>query len=394
MLLPASEAPAPRAAHAPSRPAATGAPPRVVQFTKGFWVGGTEVQVLELLRAQGPQAAMRVAVLEREGPLLPSVRALGLEPPAFPLGRSALGPTTLLRIWEAARWLRRERAQLVHVHDFYASLVAVPAAQLAGCKVLVGRLDLAHWHSPLQGLALRFLTARADHVVANAEAIRAQLLTREGLAPSRVSVIPNGLDLGAFDAQLRRGPIAPLPDTGEAPLVVHVANMGHPVKRQEDLLQALALARRRVPTLRAFLVGDGHRRPELEGLCTRLGLRSAVHFLSWRTDVAALYARASVGVNCSLAEGLSNAVIEGMAAGIPMVVTDVGGNPELVADGVRGRVVPPRAPEALAAALVQLVQSPGVSRAMGRAARMHVEERLTLQRMVEAHAALYRRLVG
>jgi L-malate glycosyltransferase len=280
------------------------------------------------------------------------------------------------------------------VHDFYATLVAVPAARLAGCKVLVGRLDMAHWHSPLQAHALRFLTARAHHVVANAQAIRTQLLAQEGLAPDKVSVIHNGLDLAAFDAQLRRGPTAPLPDAGEGPLVVHVANMGHPVKRQEDLLQALALARRQMPGLRAYLVGDGRRRPELEGLCTRLGLRGAVHFLSWRSDVAALYARASVGVNCSLAEGLSNAVIEGMAAGLPMVVTDVGGNPELVQDGVRGRVVPPADPEALAAALVQVLRSPGVARAMGRAARVHVEAHLTLERMVEAHAALYRRLVG
>jgi glycosyltransferase involved in cell wall biosynthesis len=118
-----------------------------------------------------------------------------------------------------------------------------------------------------------------------------------------------------------------------------------------------------------------------------------VHFLSWRSDVAAIYARATVGVNCSLAEGLSNAVMEGMAAGRPMVVTRVGGNPELVADGVHGRVVPPASPLALAGALVQLVQSPKEARAMGRAARAHVEAHLSLQRMVEAHAALYARLV-
>jgi L-malate glycosyltransferase len=367
--------------------------PRVVQFTKGFWVGGTEVQVLELLRAAGPHASMQSAVLEHEGPLLAGVRALGLEPPAFPLGKSALGPTTLRRIWEAARWLRRQRTQLVHVHDFYATLVAVPAARLAGCKVVVGRLDLAHWHSPLQARALRWATRAAHHVVANAEAIRTQLLEEEGLPAERVSVIPNGLDLAAFDACLRAGPQAPLPDIGDAPLVVHVANMGHPVKRQEDLVAALALARQKEPALRLFLVGDGPRRPALERLAAQQGVAGAVHFLGQRPDVPALYARAAVGVNCSSAEGLSNAVMEGMAAGTPMVVTDVGGNPELVADGVRGRVVPPGSPPALAAALVQLVRARALAHAMGRAGRAHVEECLSLQRMVEAHAALYRRLV-
>jgi L-malate glycosyltransferase len=394
-MLPIAEPPLPQGTVAPRARLADAGAPRVVQFTKGFWVGGTEVQVLELLRGLPPHvSALRVAVLEQEGPLLPSVRALGHEPRAFPLGGSAMSATAARRIVEAARWLRGQGAQLVHVHDFYATLVAVPAARLAGCKVVVGRLDLAHWHSPLQRRALRLLTRSAHHVVANAEAIRQQLLTQEGLPRERVSVIHNGRDVAAFDRLLLAGPQAPLPDTGSAPVVLHVANMGHPVKRQEDLIAALALARQHVPALRLFLVGDGPRRPMLERLAAQQRVTDAVHFLGQRPDVPALYARAAVGVNCSSAEGLSNAVMEGMAASTPMVVTDVGGNPELVADGVRGRVVPPASPEALAAALVQLVRAPAAARAMGRAGRAHVEECLSLQRMVEAHAALYRRLVG
>ncbi|MBU8894172.1 glycosyltransferase family 1 protein [Corallococcus sp. H22C18031201] len=368
-------------------------PIRLVQFTKSFWLGGTEVQVVELLRGLPRHYPVQVAVLEKDGPLLEGVRALGIEPVAFPLGPSARHPVTLRRVVAAASWLRRMKVELVHAQDLYSALIAVPAARLAGCKVVVSRLDLGHWHTSLQARVLRWLTAHAHHVVANAEAIRSQLLAKEGLPPERVSVIRNGLDVAAFDARAREGLFLDVPDIGDAPLVVHVANMSHPVKRQEDLIAAVARARRRVPTLQAFLVGDGARRPELESFASAQGVADAVHFLSWRADVPALYARATVGVNCSAAEGLSNAVMEGMAAGLPMVVTDVGGNPELVANGRRGRVVPARAPDALASALVELVGAPDTAKAMGRAARSFVVSELGLGRMVAEHDALYRRLV-
>jgi L-malate glycosyltransferase len=114
-----------------------------------------------------------------------------------------------------------------------------------------------------------------------------------------------------------------------------------------------------------------------------------VHFLGSRGDVPALYARAAFGVLCSSAEGLSNAVMEGMAAGRAMVVTRVGGNPELVVHGEHGLVVEPAQPLQLAAAFRSLLADPAGSRRMGAAARRHVERELTLQRMVRRHEALY-----
>jgi glycosyltransferase involved in cell wall biosynthesis len=175
-------------------------------------------------------------------------------------------------------------------------------------------------------------------------------------------------------------------------VVVHVANMNHPVKRQEDLLQALAMLRREGRVLHAFLVGDGPRRLELERLAAELGVADTVHFLRHRTDVPALYARADFGVLCSSAEGMSNAVMEGMAAGLPMVVTRVGGNPELVADGERGLVVPPHEPTALCAAFRRLLEDRELGRRMGAEARAFVERELSLERMVRRHDAVYRRV--
>jgi glycosyltransferase involved in cell wall biosynthesis len=368
------------------------APLRLVQFTKSFHIGGTEVQVVELLRGLPSSYRVQVGVLQEQGPLLGAVRQLGHVPEEFSLGGSLARPNTAAQVMRLASWFRRERVELVHAHDFYSTMLVVPAAKLAGTKVIVGRLDLAHWHGPARRALLKGLTHLADHVVANADAIRRMLVEEEGLSAERVSVIPNGLDLSRFDARVREGLKAQLPDTKGAPVVVHVANMNHPVKRQEDLLRALAMVRLKGHVLHAFLVGDGPRRPELERMTKELGLTDTVHFLGHRADVPALYARADFGVLCSSAEGMSNAVMEGMAAGLPMVVTRVGGNPELVADGERGLVVPPLRPQTLSEAFLRLLSDRELGRRMGAEARAFVERELSLERMVRRHDVVYRRV--
>ncbi|HEY0094706.1 MAG TPA: glycosyltransferase [Archangium sp.] len=368
------------------------APLRLVQFTKSFHIGGTEVQVVELLRGLPSSYRVQVGVLQDDGPLMGAVRQLGHVPEVFSLGGSFARPNSALQVARLAHWLRRERVELIHAHDFYSTMLVVPAAKLAGTKVIVGRLDLAHWHGKARRALLRSLTRMADHVVGNAEAIRRMLVEEEGLPAERVSVIPNGLDVARFDARMREGLKAPLPDTKGAPVVVHVANMNHPVKRQEDLLRALAMVRLKGQVLHAFLVGDGPRRPELERLAGSLGLTDTVHFLGHRADVPAVYARADFGVLCSTAEGMSNAVMEGMAAGLPMVVTRVGGNPELVADGERGLVVPPLRPQAMSEAFGVLLADRELGRRMGAEARAFVERELSLERLVRRHDVLYRRV--
>ncbi|MHB8872976.1 MAG: glycosyltransferase [Myxococcaceae bacterium] len=366
-------------------------PIRLVEFTKAFWLGGTEYQVIELLRGLGTRYDVRVAVLDEVGQLIEEVWRLGKLPRSFPLGGSYLSANTLKQIARMAWWLRHTRAELVHVHDFYSTLVAVPAARLARVKVVVGRLDLLHWHGPTRAAVLGVLTRAADAVIVNALAVRGSCLA-QGVAPERITLIRNGIDLPRFDARARLPLEGPVPDVGGAPLAVLVANMSHEVKRQEDFLRALSLVRPKVGPVHAYLVGDGSRRGELEALARGLGLLGLAHFLGFRKDTPAIQARATFGVLCSAQEGLSNAVIEGMAARLPMIVTRVGGNPELVTDGERGVVVEPKQPEQLARAMVELLTDRGAARRMGEAGREYVEKELTLEALVENHDRLYRRL--
>jgi glycosyltransferase involved in cell wall biosynthesis len=364
---------------------------RVIEFTNCFHVGGGEVQVLELLRRLPSRYEISVHALDASGPLLDETRALGYEPHIHPLGGSLMRPASVAEAMRLARLLRGKRIDLVHAQDFYSTLIAVPAAKLAGVPVVISRLDLVHWHGMARHLALAAASHAADVVIANCEAVRDMVVHRERVPAERVVVIRNGLDIARFDAA-KAGPLAsPLPDTGGAPVAVLVANMRHEVKRQEDFLAALAMVRRGIPNLKAFLVGEGGRQAHLQNMAHELGVADAVHFLGSRPDVPAVLARGTLGVLCSRQEGLSNAVMEGMAAGLPMVVTDAGGNAELVQDGVRGYVVPPERPDALADALLRVLGDPARARAMGAAARRFVERELTLERMIDEHDQLYRR---
>lgn len=365
---------------------------RVAEFTNSFYLGGTEGQVVELLRSLPKHYRLSVAVLNEAGPLLEIVHQLGHVPTAFPLRGSVGRPHTAVQIARLARWLLREKVELVHAHDFFSTLLAVPAARLARCKVLVGRLDLAHWQSRVQRIALALMTRMADHVIANAQAIRQMLIDDEKIEPNRISIIHNGIDLARFDERVKSGLAAPLPHTGGDAIALLVANMNHPVKRQEDFLVALAHARAQGQRVQGFLVGDGPRRSQLEQLVGELGLEGAAHFLGHRSDVPALYASATVGILCSNAEGLSNAIIEGMAAGLPMVVTKVGGNPELITHRERGLLVPPEQPFDLSSALSWILTNRSAAREMGATARRYVEEELSVARLAQEHDRLYQRV--
>ncbi len=370
------------------------APVPVLQLVNILALGGAEGQFLERLRTlDRHRYRPLVTVLKPEGPHLDELRRLGIEPQPLPLPPSFAHPSTAWAVARLAASIRREGVRLVHAQDFYTNLLAVPAARLAGAKVIVSRLDLAHWHGPNRRRALAWASRLADRIQVNALAIQRQLVAEERLEPARIALIPNGIDLARFDARSSEAPAAPLPVPADARVAIVVANL-HPVKGQEDLIDALAALAERHPRLHLVLVGEGEQRGFLAARVAGHGLGDRVHLAGHRTDVPALLARAHVLVSSSHAEGLSNSVIEGMAARLPVIATAVGGTPELIADGKTGLLVPPKAPEALARALARVLDDDDLARRLGNAARRFVEQELSVARMARSFAALYDAVLG
>ncbi len=358
-------------------------------------VGGTERQLFELLRRLDRRKwRPLVACFKAKGELLPKLRELGIEPIEFKLPASLPRPETLLQIARMARLCRREKVRIVHAHDFYSNLIGVAAAGLARVRAIASRRDLAHWLSPVQRRGLKLALRFADCVIANSAAVGELAVATESLAREKLRVVPNGIDVAAFDALCAEKPDPPLEDSGGAPRLMMVASMHLPDKGHGDLLQVAATLRARGRKAQWLIVSDGVLRSALEAKARSLGVTDCVRFLGRRADVASLLARADLVVHPSWAEGFPNVILEAMVASRPVVATRVGGCPELITDGEHGFLVEPRRPEALAAAVERALDDPEAARAMGRRGRARAVASYSLDRMTQTVEALYAELAG
>jgi L-malate glycosyltransferase len=367
----------------------------VLHLVNRFWIGGAERQFVERLRLHPAGFSALVGCLELSGPMLDQVRALGYEPVLFPLNGSMLRANTLKQIARMAALLRDHRVRIVHATDFNTNLLAFAAGRLAGAKVIVSRVDLGHlregfgkWHRRVE----KWNARHADLVVANADAVRELCIRDERCRPERVAVVRNGIDLPRFDRLASQPLQAPLPLGPDDVPVAAIGNLW-PVKGHRTLIEAAALLSGRLPRVKFLCAGEGPEREFLEKRIRELGLEARVFLLGHRLDVPAILTRSRAACLCSSAEGLSNALMEAMAAGLPIVATAVGGNPELVRRGENGLLVPSGDPRSLADKLTELLSDEERAAAMGRRGRDRVEAELTLSRMAEGYGAVYRRLL-
>jgi L-malate glycosyltransferase len=369
-------------------------PIRVLKIVPTLLCGGTENQFMTLSRAlNGRRFQVDLACLRHRGPFVAEAAQHGLTLREYPIG-SFRSPRTLALQTQLARDIVRRRVQIVHAYNFYGNVFAIPPARLAATPVIIASIrDRGPYLSPMQLRVQRLVCRVATRVVVNADAVR-DWLVDQGYDPARIVVIRNGVDLRRFDAPVdpdavrREFRLAP-----GTPLVTVVSRLV-PLKGIERFLEAAAMVAARFPAAHFLVVGEAalgeHRYPKrLAELAARLGIAARVHFAGLRFDVPALLASSTVSVMPSLNEALSNVLLESMAAGAPTVATRVGGTPEAVADGTTGLLVPPDDAAALAAAISRLLDQPGLAGALGRAGRLAVTSRFSLERMVEATERLY-----
>jgi L-malate glycosyltransferase len=292
-----------------------------------------------------------------------------------------------------AQYIRKNRIQIVHSYGFYSNVFAVPAARLAGAAIVVASIrDTGDVLTPAQRRVQRIICKAADCVLVNAEAIR-EALVKEGYAPCKIVVIRNGIMMSKFGKRQRGGLLRQelgLPPF--APLVM-VSSRLNQMKGIQYFLDAAVILAERFPEARFLVVGDGESRGELEEYAGRLGLGRRVVFTGFRSDVPALLAEAEVSVLPSLSEGLSNALLESMAAGVPVVATRVGGNSEVVEDGLTGLLVPARDSAELAGATGRLLENKILATSFGQAGMRRVTELFSMERSVRQTEHLYERLL-
>lgn len=363
---------------------------RIVLVLGSLDIGGTETQVARLaceLRARGHDVTL--AVLTDTGPLGPRLEACGVPIVSFGVagfrrrkadGRLDITSTlrSLAGVAYLYRWLRRSRPDVVHAFLFWAYVIVLPMAWLARVPLRIsgrrnlGTEKLAYRLYPL----LETVADRCSHyAVANSLAV-ARVVEKGSLTSDRIVVIPNGVDAPRSPAEVRVQP----------PRIVMVANL-IAYKGHADLIQAAAeLA---VPvTIDCY--GEGPERAALERLIAQRGLQRMVRLHGTVEGASREFLRAQLAVLPSHEEGLPNAVLEAMAAGVATVATRVGGVPELIEHERTGLLVSPHAPRELASAIDRLARDPQLRERLGTAARRHVEQQFSWDECVRAHEELYR----
>jgi sugar transferase (PEP-CTERM/EpsH1 system associated) len=304
-----------------------------------------------------------------------------------------------VRLWRA---LRRLKPDLVQTYNI-GTLDLAPMVKLAGVRRLVhaehGR-DAAdpNGENPRYRRMRRWMAPFIDRYVAVSEDLQHWLTERAGIQACKVAYIANGIDVAAFDvrhaASRSRRLLADLAPPGSV-LIGNVARLDK-VKDQASLLAAFALVRAEAgdTPCRLIIAGEGGQRTALQQQIDRLDLQQNVRLLGDRDDVAALLAECDVFVLSSIAEGMPVTLMEAMAAGLPVVATDVGGVASVVDDGVTGTLTPPSDPRALANALKSYVTDEILRRRHGAAGRARASAHFSLRAMVGGYVSLYDALLS
>ena len=359
-------------------------------------IGGTETQAVELARRMDPaKYEVTLACLRKEGPLLEKLNGSSVNVVEFHPKGGIDSPRGIYQLARMVAFLRRGKFDVVHAHDLWSNMIGVIAGKLAGIPVIVtSQRDLSHdaWYKSGRKKWLRRAQGASSSVLVNASMIRDGLIRDEGLDAKKIRVIHNGVDLDRFQAAA--GARARLfPGLDRAKLVVLVGNMHTDVKGQPTLIAAAPGIGSRCPQARFVLVGDGEQRREFEQSAEAAGVKASFLFLGRRNDVADILAACDVAVLPSAAEGMPNAVLEYMAAGLPVVASSVGGNLEVIEDGVTGLLVPPGDAVALGNAVARLLDDDVLARRMAENARKMVERKFSFERLTREVGALYEELL-
>ncbi len=367
---------------------------KVFYLVDSLNIGGTETQAVELaLRIPEAGYDVTLGCLQARGPLLERLQGTQVVLREFYPRGGMDSPAGLYQLLRLSWFLKRKNFDIVHTHDLWSNLLGVPAARLAGVRAIVSsRRDLAHfdWYQGKRRTWLRRIQNLGGTVLANATPIRDALIAEDGFAPEKVRVIHNGVDIERFQKS-GRDRDQMFPSAGK--LIVLVGNMHTDVKGHPWLIAAAPAVVQEFPSTRFVLVGDGEQRSRFEAQVASLGLDRNFLFLGRRADIPKILGCCDIAVLPSRAEGLPNAVLEYMASGLPVIASRVGGNAELIDDGVTGLLVPPEDSSALSSSLLKLLRDSDLAQRVAQGGHEFAVRNFSFERLVREVDGLYSELL-
>lgn len=368
--------------------------PRVLHLITKLDIGGTERQAVELLNRLDPDRYdVRLAVIRRGGPFYREIAARFPVVPEFPL-TSFYNRNALKQLRRLRALMINERIDILHAHDFYAGIIGSVAARLSRVKVIACQRHLKLSDRRVHEWGAYLIHKLAHRILVNSEAIRASIAERGSAPQEKIIVIRNGLRSTTANGdrlarRARRERLCREIGIDPRSKIVGIVARLQPVKGHRFFIEAAARLSGESANAHFVLVGDGPLRQEIEDLAARLGIKDRVRLLGDRDDAAQIVASFDLAVLASLQEGLPNAVMEAMAAGVPVVATAAGGTTELITDGETGYLVPPADAARLGERISYALSHEASSAAIGERGREFVLSRFGIEQMVESVEKLY-----
>lgn len=367
---------------------------RVLHIITTLDTGGAEHHLLSLLpKLQRKGYAITLVYLKGAGTLAGRFREEGIE--VINLHMKGVADPSL--IWKNYQLVKKGSYEIVHTHLFKADFYGGLAARFAGCSRIVctKHNEDQYLRTPFFAFLARMIAGFNVTVVVISDACGRFMVDVAGIPAQKLRRIYYGIDIahGVGDDGCLDQVLGELSIADSAPILASVGRLS-PQKGQRYLLQAMPILVQRFPSIQLLLVGEGPAREELLRLTQALDLERHVIFTGLRTDVMRLLQAVDVFVLPSLWEGFGLVLLEAMVARRPIVASSVGAIPEIVLDGKTGLLVPPRQPDHLAEAILDLLHNPARAERMGQAGRKRVEAEFSLDRMVAQWDALYEGLLA
>ncbi len=363
----------------------------VLHVVDSLRVGGLENGVVNMINAlDDSMFRSSICCLKSTGELQSRLRDPGVK--VFELHQKP-GDHLFIKL---AKILRGERVNILHSNNWGVFFDSVVGARLVGARLIVHCVhglyaeDIAKMKLRRR-LLQRFLSLGTHKLYAVADYLRDYYIRVVGVPARRISTIYNGVDVETYMArsqEVRRQEKAKL---GFSPREILIGSVGtlYWVKDPQTLLTAAAMLLKKRDDVSFLWVGDGHLKNKLQVRAKELGIERKVLYLGVRDDIPNILTALDIFVLPSIIEGLSYSILEAMASSLPVVATDVGGNSELIKNGENGYLIPPKKPEILADVLFRLVSDEKLRESLGKSARQRVQEKFSLQEMVQSYQRMY-----
>jgi glycosyltransferase involved in cell wall biosynthesis len=351
--------------------------------------GGIETLIFEFAhRLNGSEILPSIGVFKEGGYLEENLKSKGISFYNFDKKEGI----DILLIYKLRKLLKKENIRILHTHNYAAWLYGVLSTRgVKGLKHI--HTEHSNVEAKRRALAEKFLSHFTDRIVCVSEDVKKSMIENQGISPERLIVIYNGVDTEKFypDPAIKRTGRKALGIKENVPVIGIVARLT-PVKDHVTLLKAFKIILKKYPEALLLIVGDGELREGLIRQSVEMKIKKNVLFLGERYDIPELLNVMDIFVLSSISEGHNISLIEAMSTGLPTVVTNVGGNKEVVLDGVNGYLVSTGNPQGFADKIINLLENQSLRNKMGRKSRERVIERFSLDRMLKDYKALYLKL--